>query len=108
MKLRSAGFKVRLATTPEQIAHLKRMPARIILSRTKDGRKVYVYADPDYCKCMLVGDENALKNYGVMPGLPGVDDVSADGRRGSEGMVIREMDSDLGDNDIFGNPYFQD
>jgi hypothetical protein len=110
MRLRSAGFKVRPATTPEEIAHLRRVPPRTILSRTKDGKRTYVYADPDYCKCIFFGDENALRAYKDMVASAGQQPRAyADGRPSTEDMLIGEMNRDLDSPygpSIFDNPYF--
>src|SRR4051794_37015911 len=69
-RLRSAGFKIRLASTPPEIALLRRVSPRIMLTRTDQARRYYVYADPDYCKCVYVGDEVALRTYREMEFSP--------------------------------------
>jgi hypothetical protein len=107
MLLRAAGFNVRLAVTDEQLANLKRVPPRTILSRTRDGRVFYLYADPDFCKCVLFGDAGAFKAYRDMASNP-VQQPDQAGARGSSAMgeVIREMNGDeIGPTDMFNVPF---
>lgn len=106
MRLRSAGFKVRPATTPQEIALLRRVPPRVMLSRTDQARRYYVYADPDYCKCVFVGDEIALRAFKDM--VPPADEQPAayrSSRPSTTEFLVREMDADLGQTDIFGAPF---
>ena len=63
MKLEDMGFVMRLANTPEQMARLRLLPSRKFVARTNGGGRYYLYADPDYCQCVFVGSENAMKNY---------------------------------------------
>jgi hypothetical protein len=65
MKLEDVGFVMRLANTPAQIERLKLLPPRTFVARSKSGRRYFLYADPDYCKCVLVGDELAMKTTGI-------------------------------------------
>jgi hypothetical protein len=63
MKLEDVGFVMRSANTPAQIARLRLLPPRTFVGRTKNGSRYYIYADPDYCKCVFLGNELAMKNY---------------------------------------------
>jgi hypothetical protein len=63
MKLEDMGFIMRPANTPAQIERLRLLPARKFVARTKNGSRYYLYADPDYCRCIFVGNELAMKNY---------------------------------------------
>ena len=63
MRLEDMGFTMRSANTPEQLARLRLLPPRKFLARTRDGRRYYIYADPDYCRCVFLGNELAMKNY---------------------------------------------
>jgi hypothetical protein len=63
MKLEDMGFTMRAANTPEQMERLRLLPPRKFLARTKDGRRYYLYADPDYCQCVFLGNETAMQNY---------------------------------------------
>ena len=63
MRLEDMGFVMRSADTPARIERLRLLPPRKFVARIKDGRRYYLYADPDYCQCVFVGDELAMKNY---------------------------------------------
>ena len=97
-RLRSAGFKVRPAATAQEIDLLRRAPARVMLSRTEQGRRYYVFADPDFCKCVFVGDEQALRTYRETSMSPNPPPPATE-------MVIREMDTALGQTPLFGPPF---
>jgi hypothetical protein len=58
--LAAAGFHIKQATTPQQIANLEALTQRKIVMHEQDGQTRYVYADAEGCKCVYVGDE---KNY---------------------------------------------
>jgi len=53
--LTQAGFRKLSADTPAKIAHLQTLPTRTFVQRNRDGKTYYVYADPEYCKCLYVG-----------------------------------------------------
>jgi hypothetical protein len=61
--LAAAGFQVKLADTPKRQAGLAKFPPRKVVSGTRDGRPTYFYADPDYCKCLYYGDQQAYGRY---------------------------------------------
>jgi hypothetical protein len=63
MKLEDMGFIMRPANTPAQIERLRLLPARKFVARTKNGSRYYLYADPDFCRCIFVGNELAMKNF---------------------------------------------
>jgi hypothetical protein len=63
MKLEDVGFVMRPANTPAQLERLRLLPPRTFVTRTKDGSRYYLYADPDYCKCVFLGNELAMKSY---------------------------------------------
>jgi hypothetical protein len=105
MRLRSAGFKVRPATTPQELALLRRVPPRTMLSRSDQARRYYVYADPDYCKCVFVGDDVALRTFKDMPPAGEQPAAYSSSRPSTTEILIREMDADLGQTDIFGPPF---
>jgi hypothetical protein len=58
--LAAAGFHMKEATTPQQLANLQAMTQRKIVIHEQDGQPRYVYADAEGCKCVYVGGE---KNY---------------------------------------------
>lgn len=64
--LTAAGFKVRLADTPEKLAHLKTLTQRKLISHPRDGKVYYVYADALACKCLYIGNEEAYQRYQQM------------------------------------------
>ena len=78
MRLEDMGFVMRVADTPQQLDRLRLLPARKFVSRTKGARRYYLYADPDYCKCVFLGDALAMKNY-QNSGIAGA--ASTDGHR---------------------------
>ena len=63
MKLIQAGFIMRSVDTPAMMERARHLPHRRIASRMKDGQLFYIYADVDYCKCVLVGNQQALQAY---------------------------------------------
>jgi len=58
-----AGFQVRRADTPERLAHLKSLTPRTLVRHDRDGTPYYVFADPEGCQCIYVGNEAAYKQY---------------------------------------------
>jgi hypothetical protein len=58
-----AGFQVRRADTPERLAHLKTLTPLKLVRHDRDGTPHYVYADPDGCQCVYVGNEAAYQQY---------------------------------------------
>jgi hypothetical protein len=61
--LSAAGFQMKLADTPERLAHLQTMRPLKVVPHLKDGKLLYVYADPTGCKCLYIGDEQAYQRY---------------------------------------------
>ena len=61
--LAAAGFQMRLADTPEKLAHLETLTQRKLVPHERDGKVYYVYADADSCKCIYVGDGPAYQRY---------------------------------------------
>lgn len=61
--LAAAGFRMKLADTPEKLAKLQGMPVRKIFTETRDGEPVYLYADPDFCKCLYAGRQAQYDRY---------------------------------------------
>ena len=49
-----AGFVVKYATTPEKAAILRSLPPDKLVTRRKDGKLYYVYADAAGCNCAYV------------------------------------------------------
>jgi len=58
----AGGFRMKLADTPEKLAHLQTLPQKRIVPRQKDGKVYYVFADPDQ-KALYVGDAKAYQQF---------------------------------------------
>ena len=61
--LAAAGFQIKLADTPEKLAHLKALAQRRLVPHNRDGKVYYVYADAAYCRCLYAGTEKAYQRY---------------------------------------------
>ena len=61
--LAAAGFQVKPADTPAKLAHLQTLTPRKVVRYTRDGQMHYVYADPETCTCLFVGDEQRYQKY---------------------------------------------
>ncbi len=58
-----AGFLVKYATTPEKERLLRSCPSDKLVTRRKDGKLYYVYADAARCNCAYVGTPEAYAAY---------------------------------------------
>jgi hypothetical protein len=89
---------------------LKTLPPHKFVRRMKDGTHYYIYADPTYCRCALIGNEAAMTSYRDMtrpitppPGYRDfagnmiggevaerdiIDDMSQDGEAGMEDDIF--------------------
>jgi hypothetical protein len=61
--LAAAGFHMKEATTPEQLANLRAMTQRRIVLQEQAGQTRYVYADAQDCQCVYVGSESNYDEY---------------------------------------------
>jgi hypothetical protein len=61
--LAASGFQMKLADTPERLAHLKTLTQRKLVPHQRDGKVHYVYADATFCQCLYVGSEKAYQRY---------------------------------------------
>ena len=105
MRLVAAGFKMRAAITKEQVEHVKKLPPRRFIPRDDAGRRYYLYADPDDCQCVFVGDELALKTYRDMVSAPR-EQAAATGRGGSYmDVIIHDRAVELPQLDMFNHPF---
>lgn len=99
MKLEDAGFIMRQADTAEKLMHLRKVPSRKFIARTKAGKRYFIYADPDACKCVFLGNELAMKTYHDMvsppPQLRTV--IAPSTGPTPEGEIIQDMDTDVSD-----------
>ena len=110
MKLEDMGFVMRPASTASQIARLRLLPSRAFVSRSKNGKRYYLYADPDYCKCVFVGNELAMKNYrDLVSPLPQAPEAIGTGNNIVANGLIMEVDPGLDqsifDGDLLDYPY---
>ncbi len=61
--LAAAGFQTKPADTAKRQASLAQFPVRKLVSRVRDGKLMYFYADPDFCKCLYYGDQQQYGRY---------------------------------------------
>lgn len=61
--LAASGFKFVPANTPERQAAFQKLPPHQFVREIKDGRPMYVYADPTICVCIYVGGQKAYGTY---------------------------------------------
>ena len=61
--LAAAGFRMKVADTPEKLAHLKSMQQRTFLTHTRDGYTYYAYADAEFCRCLYMGTEGNYREF---------------------------------------------
>ena len=61
--LRTAGFEIKIADTPEKMERLKGLAQRKIVPYPHEGKMLYLYADAASCKCVYVGTPEAYQRY---------------------------------------------
>lgn len=61
--LTAAGFHMRSADTVERHEDFRSIPPHRMVRRTEDGNVVYMYADPDTCRCVYVGTNKEYSEY---------------------------------------------
>jgi hypothetical protein len=84
-----AGFVVKYATTPAKSALLRSFPPDKLVTRRKDGKLFYVYADAARCNCAYVGTPEAYAAYRNWTNIgPGGDGGSLN--------AMEAVDSDVG------------
>ena len=94
MLLEDAGFKMREANTPQKMERLRELTPHKLIARQKNGVPYYLYADPDDCKCLFVGDKLAFENYRAMPAQPLQPYDVGRGRNPVVSEMVDEMDRD--------------
>ena len=72
--LLSAGFVSKKADATARMASLKSLPPHQFVARNRNGRTVYLYADPTVCGCVYVGDQNAYDQYRIAARQTAADD----------------------------------
>lgn len=94
MLLEDAGFKMREANTPQKMERLRSLTPHKLIARQKNGVPYYLYADPDDCKCLFIGDKVAFENYRAMPQQPLQPYDVSRGRNPVVSEMVDEMDRD--------------
>jgi hypothetical protein len=61
--LAAAGFHIVPVTTDQQRLQLETLPPNRVVQKVRDGKVIFLYADPYACGCLYIGDENAWDNY---------------------------------------------
>jgi hypothetical protein len=64
--LAAAGFQVKLADTPQKMAHLQTLTQRKLITHERNGKVYYVYADALNCQCLYVGNAAAYQRFQQM------------------------------------------
>ena len=97
MKLEDAGFVMRPANTAKEMEHIRRLPPRRFITRVKSGQRYYLYADPELCKCVFIGNAIAFEAYRDMRKRLQQPDVVPGAGVTPTDIVASEMDGDLSD-----------
>jgi len=61
--LAAAGFQIVPVTTNEQRMELQTLPPNRVVQKTRNGKVIFLYADPYACGCLYVGDQSAWDSY---------------------------------------------
>jgi hypothetical protein len=61
--LAAAGFHIIPVTTDAQRLELQTLPPNRVVQKLKNGKPVFLYADPYACGCLYVGNEAAWDSY---------------------------------------------
>jgi len=62
--LAASGFTFTPADTPQRQAEMKKLPPHRFVRHERNGKTVYLYADPTtICDCLYVGSEQAYQQY---------------------------------------------
>jgi hypothetical protein len=89
--LLASGFTIRVADTPKRQALLAKLPAHRFVQRSKDGKALFLYADPLVCDCLYIGDDKAFGKYQETI----LDRQMARDELGDQGSLREESKSDL-------------
>jgi hypothetical protein len=63
--LSQAGFQAQAANTPQRQAALTSLQPHKFSMQIRNGKAIWVYADPTICHCLYLGDQFAYDNYMV-------------------------------------------
>ena len=61
--LAAAGFTLVPADTAKRQASLTSLPPHKFVHQDRNGKVLFVYADPTICDCLYVGDQTAYSRY---------------------------------------------
>jgi len=61
--LTASGFRVELPNTPARVASLQALPPHKFSMQNRNGKVVWIYADPTICQCLYLGDQAAYDTY---------------------------------------------
>lgn len=61
--LAASGFQMKMADSPEKLAHVQSFPQRKVVPVQREGQLKFVWADAQDCKCLYVGDEANYQSY---------------------------------------------
>jgi hypothetical protein len=90
-----SGFVPQIANTPEKLKHLRALPPDRLITRTRNGKTTYLYADPNICQCVYVGTPEAYRTYqnGGPEGYVG-DESNKGSPRFPPRVLMGEMEND--------------
>jgi len=91
--LLASGFTIQPADTAKRQALLARLPAHHFVQRSRDGKAVFLYADPLVCDCLYIGDDKAFGRYQETI----LERQMASDELGDQGSLRQESKSDLND-----------
>jgi hypothetical protein len=61
--LSAAGFTIVPVTTDAQRLQLNTLPPNRVVQKIRNGKVIFVYADPYACGCLYIGDQTAWNTY---------------------------------------------
>ncbi len=61
--LAAAGFRVEPADTPTRAAMMESLPPGQLVLVRRNGKPAWFYADPQGCRCLYVGGQQAYQAY---------------------------------------------
>lgn len=96
-----SGFVPQYANTPEKLRHLRALPPDRLITRTRNGRTSYLYADPTECVCVYVGTPQAYQTY-QNGGPEGY--VGDDANKGSPRFSVRPLWGEMADDPYINDP----
>lgn len=102
--LSSAGFRIQLANDAEGKKALKALPPhRFVTLTPPNGNVRYLYAEPQHCVCVFIGNRDAYDNYRAMlaNAATQVDDVAPDYKSQSGALLASDPTGLNSDSDAF-------